>query len=542
MRIPQKRLWLASLVTLALFLTTACTGSGSTPPKPAAPGAQPTPGGTLTYAFSSSFVDNLDPHVTSQTITHLLMSAIFDPLVFWGPDGNFYPGLAEKWGSSADGKTWTFTLKPGVKFHDGTPVDSEAVKFSFDRMVDPNTKSRQAGVALKDYYEKTEVVDARNFKIILKKPKASFLNTISQAFFAPVSPKAVKELGEEFGRKPVGAGPFKFVEWVQNQHIKVTRNPDYNWGPPFLHPGQAYLENIIFRQVADPGARMAALESGQVDIAQDPPLVQWDRLAADPRFQVVKVAQPGQGYGWPINVKKAPTDDLKVRQAMIFSVDRVALTKNVHRGVFSPAYGILTPASFGYNPAVEKMYPYDPKKADQLLDEAGWMKGADGMRAKNGLPLVIEHWVFTSTAEAEFVQAEWKKVGIKSNITLQDVGAVNQAATEGVKNNLAPLPFTHPDPEVLSTTLHSRNVGKGFSWTFHNLKQLDDLLDAAEVELDPAKRAEIYGKVQVVVNENALWLPSHVRETLRAAKKEVQGIKFNRRGYDEYFHDIWIKK
>lgn len=539
---PSDRLRLAALVTLLLFLVSACSGSGSAPGKSTASGGQPTPGGTLTYAFSSGFVDNLDPHVTSQTIAHLFMSTMFDPLVFWGPDGKFYPGLAEKWDSSADGKTWTFTLKQGMKFHDGTPIDSESVKFSFDRMVNPETKSRQAGVALRDHYDRTEVVDARTFKIILKKPKASFLNIISQSFFSPVSPKAVKEKGEEFGRNPVGNGPFKFVEWVQNQHIKVTRNPDYKWGPSFLHPGQAYLENIVFRQVPDPGARLAALESGQADIAQDPPLVQWERLAGDARFQMVKVPQPGQGHGWPMNVKKAPTNDLKVRQAMIFSVDRAALTKNVHRGIFGPAHGILTPASFGYNPAVEKMYPYDPKKAEQLLDEAGWVKGADGMRSKAGQPLVIEHWVFTSTAEAEFVQAEWKKIGIKSNITLQDVGAVNQAATEGVKNNLAPLPFTHPDPEVLSTTLHSRNEGKGFSWTFHKVAELDQLLDAADTELDQAKRAELYGKIQVLVNEQALWLPSHVRESLRVAKKEVQNIKFNRRAYDEYFHDIWIKK
>jgi peptide/nickel transport system substrate-binding protein len=529
-RVSGHRAWMVLSAFLALGITAGHAAD------------QPVSGGDFTFGYSSSFVDILDPHVTSQSVSHFIMANLFDPLVYLRTNGEFAAGLAESWAMSADGLVWTFKLKRGVTFHDGTPFNAEAVKFSFDRMVDPETKSRQAGVALRGFYDRTDVADANTVRIVLKKPKASFLTVISQVFFAPVSPKAARELGAEFGRKPVGTGPFKFVEWVQNQHVKLVRNPDYTWGPPFLHKGPAYFATLTFRQIPDAGARLAALESGQVDAVDVPPTHQLERLRADPRFQVKSAPQPGMPWGWPMNTKREPTDDLKVRQAMIYALDRATLVKNVLQGAYKPAYGPLTPVTFGYNPAVEKMYPHDPRKAEALLDEAGWKKGADGLRAKDGKPLVIEHYVFYTTSEAEFVQAALKSVGIKSNISLQEVGTVNQVATEGTKNNLAPLPFASLDPELMSTLFHSRNQGKGFNWTFHTVKEIDDLLDRGEVELDPKKRAEIYGRFQVLAMEHALFLPAFVRETIHVYKAPVQGVQFNRRGYDAYFHDMWWKK
>jgi ABC-type transport system substrate-binding protein len=387
-RVSGPRAWLVLAAALALGIAAG----------PAA--GQPVSGGDFTFGYSSSFVDILDPHVTSQSVSHFIMANIFDPLVYLRTNGEFAPGLAESWAQSTDGLTWTFKLKRGVTFHDGTSFNAEAVKFSFDRMVDPETKSRQAGVALRGFYDRTDVVDGNTVRIVLKKPKASFLTVISQVFFAPVSPKAARELGAEFGRKPVGTGPFKFVEWVQNQHVKLVRNPDYTWGPPFLHKGPAHFATLTFRQIPDAGARLAALESGQVDAVDVPPTHQLERLRADPRFQVKSAPQPGMPWGWPMNTKRAPTDELKVRQAMIYALDRAALVKNVLQGAYRPAYGPLTPVTFGYNPAVEKMYPYDPRKAEALLDEAGWKKGPDGIRVKDGKPLVIEHYVFYTTSEA----------------------------------------------------------------------------------------------------------------------------------------------
>jgi len=510
--------------------------------RPAEAAGQASSGGNFTFGYSSSYVDTLDPHVTSQSVSHLIMLNIFDPLVYLRADGRFFPGLAESWSFTPDGLAFTFKLKKGVKFHDDTPFNAEAVKFSFDRMVAPATKSRQAGVALRDFYDHADVVDDATIKIILKKPKASFLTVITQAFFAPVSPKAVKELGDDFGRKPVGTGPFKVVEWVENQHVKLARNPDYNWGPPFLHKGPAYFDTLTFRQIPDAGARLAALESGEVDGMDTPSTAQLARLRADPRFQIKTAPQPGMPWGWPMNTKRVPTDDLKVRQAMIYALDRAALVKTVYQGAYKPAYGPMTPVTFGYNRAVEKMYPYDPRRAAALLDEAGWKIGPDGMRYKDGKPLVIEHYVFYATDDAEFAQAEFKKVGIKSNIYLQEVGTVNQVATEGVKDNLAPLPFASLDPELMTILFHSRNEGKGFSWTFQRIKEIDDLLDQGEVELNPTKRAQIYGRFQVLVMENALFLPEFVRESIHAYKAEVQNIQFDRRGYDVYFDDMRLKK
>jgi peptide/nickel transport system substrate-binding protein len=157
--------------------------------------AQPVAGGDFTFGYSSSFVDILDPHVTSQSVSHFIMLNIFDPLVSLRADGQVFPGLAESWTSSPDGLVWTFKLRPGVKFHDGTPLNAEAVKFSFDRMVDPETKSRQAGAALRGFYDKSAVVDATTVRIVLKKPKASFLTVISQVSSRPSRPRPSRSLG-----------------------------------------------------------------------------------------------------------------------------------------------------------------------------------------------------------------------------------------------------------------------------------------------------------------------------------------------------------
>jgi peptide/nickel transport system substrate-binding protein len=171
-------------------------------------------------------------------------------------------------------------------------------------------------------------------RIFLKKPKASFLTVISQAFFAPVSPKAVKELGAEFGRHPVGTGPFKFVEWVQNQHVKLARNPDYTWGPSYLHKGPAHFATLTFRQIPDAGARLAALESGQVDAIDPPPTHQIQRLKADPWSRRVRPA--GHALGLADKHEARAHDGPQPRQAMIYALDARAWCGACTRGLRPP--------------------------------------------------------------------------------------------------------------------------------------------------------------------------------------------------------------
>jgi peptide/nickel transport system substrate-binding protein len=188
------------------------------------------------------------------------------------------------------------------------------------------------------------------------------------------------------------------------------------------------------------------------------------------------------------------------------------------------------------------MYPYDPNKAMQILDEAGWKPGSDGIREKDGKRCEIAHYTFTDANVATVMQAQLKKIGIQSNVQLLDVGAVNEAATRGEVTNLAPLPYRDADPAVLSVILSIKNEGKGFAWTFHKNKELDDELTAGQATLDPEQRKQHYMKAQVLAMQDALLIPIYNSYGLSAASAAIQGITYDVKGVDVWWYNVWIKK
>ncbi|MDQ3549869.1 MAG: ABC transporter substrate-binding protein, partial [Chloroflexota bacterium] len=443
-----------------------------------------------------------------------------------------------------DGTEHTFTLQSGVKFHDGTDFSAEAVVFNLDRMVSPDSKSRLAGPRLTGFYESSEAVDATTVKIVFSQPNGAFLTDLSQNFMTMLSPAAVEKFSaEEIGRNPVGTGPFTFVEWVENSHIKMVRNEEYNWASPmFGRQGTAYLDSITFRIIPEDGARMAALESGELNYVDIVPTIDFTRIEEDSNYTTYSVPQPGVPYAYMLNTKRAPTDDLAVRQAINYAVDKEQVIDTLYQGLYTPAYGPLSPASFAYNPAVETMYPFDPEQAKQVLEEAGWVEGSDGIREKDGTPLEIEHYVFTDTKVAEVMQAQLEEVGIRSNVTLLEVGAVNEAATQGEASNLAPLPYRDADPAVLCVVLCIKNEGKGFAWTFHKNDELDSEIEMGQSTTDPAEREQHYGRAQILAMEEALLIPVYNNNGLTASTAEVKGVTFDEKGVDPWVFNIWIEQ
>ncbi len=212
--------------------------------------AQDTPqsGGTLVVGLSSE-PDNIDPHVTPYAVSHNVMMHIFDTLVYQDPaDGSFKPGLATSWEAAADGLSYSFTLRTDVIFHDGSAFNAEAVKFSFDRIADPATKSGFSANLLGPYAG-TEVIDAANVRVTFKEPYAPFLDSCSQAFLAIVPPGAIAQHGAEFGNTAVvGSGPYLFKEWVRKDHLTLTKNPDYNW------PGESFSTPVPPTSTRSPSA------------------------------------------------------------------------------------------------------------------------------------------------------------------------------------------------------------------------------------------------------------------------------------------------
>lgn len=499
-------------------------------------------GGSLIYAVGRE-PDRLDPTRSSIAPAQMVFFSIHDCLVARDPDTTFHPWLANSWEISADGLSYTFELKEGVTFHDGEPFNAEAVKYMMDRSHDPQSPTRLAPAAY-DFYESTETPDELTAVINLSAPWAPMLDAISFTY-RPVSPKAAEELGEELSRNPVGTGPFKFVEWVPNSYVRLVKNPDYNWASPiFEHEGPAYLDEITFQNIPEHTARVAALENDEVQVMEVLPSQEVDRIAADSDYEVLVGIPPGIPYGYTTNVRKPPTDELEVRQAMNYAINQEEVCQTLfgslqELGAFLPSHGILTPNTFAYEPKAE-IYTHDPDKAIELLESAGWMEGSGGIREKNGQPLVIQIGTWETIGVEQIIQQQFRAVGIDLQITVAP-GLVTNESARREEIHMSPLPAGRSDPDILAL-LHSRNAGTGFNFTYHSNAELDDLLDQGASEPDEEKRVEIYSQVQMIIMENAMFLPVYGYDNVSAKRAEVKGEIIFDRGLWPYLYDVFIEE
>jgi peptide/nickel transport system substrate-binding protein len=531
----MKRLWV--LCGLALLALSPCFAVAA---------AAPHEGGTLTYALRDE-PDSLDPNLSGLRPSQIVFFQIFDPLVVRDKrDQSFKPWLASAWKVSADGKIYTFTLRPGVKFQDGTPFDAAAVKFNFDRTHNPKLASRCGGCAV-GFYDHAVVVDPLTVSIYLKQPWAPFLDAAS-LFYRMVSPTAVKRYGDkDFGRHPVGTGPFSFVEWVPNDHITLERNPAYGWPAPVLdHTGPAHLDRVIFRMLPEDGTRVAALENGEVQVIDNAPAQDFARLSTGTKFKALIGFVPGIPFDFAVNVTLPPTNELAVRQAVSYGIDRPTIVKTVFGpfekvGAFLPAYGLLTPYTYGYDKTAG-LYHYDPAKARSLLDQAGWKVGPDGIRQKNGRRLTIpigswEHGV------PEVMQAQLKQIGIDVKLYIATgtaIQTVNENQREGI-TLMSPLPAPRSDPDIMSAFLHSRNVGGGgFNFSFVKDPALDRLLDAQAVETNSTKRVQILSQVQHMVMDKAYMVAVYDWDNISLESTTVNDLEFDNIGFFPWVYDAWL--
>jgi len=477
---------------------TGGTAGTTAPASPAA--AQPLaakPGGELFYAIATKF-DTLDPNVTTFTVVGRMAYHLFDQLVREPKPGQFIPNLAEKWEVNPAGDEYTFYLRKDVMFHDGTPFNADAVKFTLDRIANPDTKSQAAFSALGPYASAT-VVDPTTIKVKFKSPYAPFLDSVAQPYLSPVSPTAVQKFGKDFGNNPVGTGPFKFDSYKTDNVVRFVKNPDYKWAPSlFKHQGAPFLDAISWRIINDPTTRIAAFKTGEVQFVEDVSLQNYAEFQSNSAFQLLEGVQAGSGYSMMNNVTKAPTDDVKVRQALEWATDRAGIIKTIWKGLYQPACSVLTSVTFGYDASTCQVYSYDPKKAGALLDEAGWMMSGD-TRKKNGQDLVISLYYRSDNPDfvawATFIQASFQQIGIKVDLH----GLAQSGYFDAVRRGDHNVQFwwgPATDPDVVRQFFYSTNADGGTNRSRYKNPDMDKLIDQAASFTDPEKRKPVYAQIQ----------------------------------------------
>jgi peptide/nickel transport system substrate-binding protein len=468
---------------------------------------QPKRGGTLTYTYHPE-PTALSTIATTAVPVYLMSTKIFESLLeYEGPSLVPRPGLAASWTVTNESRTYTFKLRPGVKWHDGAPFTSADVKFSVEKIIKP---LHSRGRVYFDNVVIIETPDPLTVVFKLAEPIPFFLRAF-QPGEAPMFPKHILEKlnvddartvrSSEFMQKPVGTGPFRLKEWRRGSHIVLERNPDY-W-----KQGRPYLDQIVLKVIPDGAARSIALENGEVDVAPMSAVPQADiqRLAGLKHLATSDKGAEGLGpILWlEVNLRQKPLSDVRVRQAMSLALDRKKIVDIIWFGQGKPAVGPFVAGNPYLNKAI-KPYPYDPKLANKLLDDAGYKRGANNMRFKiqqNFLPYG-ESWVRL----AEYIKQELGKVGIEVETQSLDLGGwLKKIYTDwdyGFTSN-----FTHnySDPSIGSQrSFISSTIRKGATFSnsmdYRNAK-VDELFGKALVETNEANRRRQFDEAQKILHD-----------------------------------------
>ncbi|MXN66676.1 ABC transporter substrate-binding protein [Stappia sp. GBMRC 2046] len=446
---------------------------------------------------------SLDPHAVTAVNDFRILVNIYDGLVRY-KDGTLEvePSLAESWEISEDGKTYTFKLRDGVTFHDGTPFNAEAVKFNFDRMLDENHPFHDTGPFPLSFFfsavDEVTAVDESTVEFKLTEPYAPFLSNLAYPTGLIVSPEAVKQHGKDFGRNPVGTGAYKFEGWEANAKVVVSRNEAY-WD------GAAPLEAVIFRPITDANTRIAEMLSGGLDVMVEVPPDSLQQFRGDDRFVVQEQAGP---HVWflILNTKDGPFANKAVRQAANYAINKTALVENILQGTAEVASGPTPPAfAWAYNESLEP-YAYDPEKAKALLKEAGYNGEEVTFYVTEGGSGMLD-----PVAMGTAIQADLQAVGMKVKIETYEwntfLGKVNPGL-EG-KADMAEMAWMTNDPDTLPfLALRSEAFPDkgGFNSGYYANEKVDELLNKARQVTDQAERAKLYKQMQEIVYEDAPWV------------------------------------
>jgi len=446
---------------------------------------------------------SLDPQAVTAVNDFRILVNVYDGLTRY-KDGTLEvePSLAESWTISDDGKTYSFKLREGVTFHDGSPFNAEAVKFNFDRMLDENHPYHDTGpFPLSFFFSTVEEVIAEDDTTVtfkLSAPYAPFLSNLAYPTGLIVSPEAVKKFGKDFGRNPSGTGAYKFGEWEANAKVVVVKNEDYWDGAPDL-------EALIYRPITDANTRIAEMLSGGLDVMVEVPPDSLQQFKTDDSFKVLEQAGP---HVWflILNAKEAPFDNKAARQAANYAINKKALVENILQGTADVAAGPTPPAfAWAYDESLQP-YPYDPEKAKELLKEAGYngeeitfyvTEGGSGMLDPIAMGTAIQADLQAVGMNVKIETYEWNTFLGKVNPGLEGKAAMAEMAW--MTNDPDTLPFLALRTEAMPDK-------GGFNSGYYSNPKVDELLEKAREVTDQDERAKLYKEMQEIVQEDAPWV------------------------------------
>jgi peptide/nickel transport system substrate-binding protein len=473
-------------VTAVLALTAplaACSSSS---------GAAAT-GGTLTIAMPAD-PTCLDPQQTGQLVSMDISRSLVDTLTDQDPKtGKIVPWLAQSFTVSDDARKFTFVLRPGVTFSDGTPVDAESVKATFDTLAKLPANGAPAYIR---GYTGTTVVDAHNLTVNFSSANAQFLQATSGAGLGILSTAtASKPLADRCRGQFVGSGPFVLDHYTANQEVVLKKRPDYVW-PSSLSPdkGAAHLDEVKFLFVPEAGARTGVLSSGQVQVAEN--IQATDQALFDGHgFHLLTALMPGAVPPLSLNHTGILADQ-RVRQALVEGIDRQGLVNTVLGPRYRPATSVLASTTPFYTPT-DKLR-FDPAGAQKLLEDAGWVPGPDGIRVKNGQRLSLNWLIPAPNPPAnEYVQQQLKKIGIEVKLNIVPPAKYTEQQSAG-NFDMTAVAVTRTDPDVLRNLFYT----KGQNLWHLPPSELDTYLEQqAAATTDQARQSAVTSAVN--------WLLDH---------------------------------
>ncbi len=517
--------------------------------------AKPKVGGTLVFGRGGDTV-GIDPARETDGHSMMIIDNVFDRLVAFVEESTATkPGLAESWDTSEDGLTYTFHLRKGVKFHDGTDFNSDAVVFSIGRqMANKNVKFYKKewsfgdekaadlnpeywlSMSMDDILDSVTATDEFTVVFKLKTPNAPFINNMGMHFASILSPTAVIEYGVDFQNKPVGTGPFVFNKWVRGDRLILTANENY-------YDGRPYLDKVIFRVIPENSVRYLELKTGNIHIDHLPGPEDVEMANKDRKLKVL--SQPGLNVGYlSFGHKKALWNDVRIRQAVAYAINKKSIVDNIYQGAGEVAKNPIPPTLWSYNKKV-KDYKYNPKKAMKLLEEAdfaGKLKAAGQDKITLWCMPVARPYNPSGMKVGEAMQADLKKVGIEVELVTFEWGTyLSKQRTQPPEMDLFQLGWTgdNGDPDNFLAVLFDGLASPSIRTQWHNEEYHNLMLEGLKTT-DIAKRTEIYAKAQQIIHDEVGTIPiAHALQNTPMSKK-VKDFKNHPFG-NIYLHKVWLK-